>query len=69
MSGKKYKIYQNGQFLGHWCAPEDYKAIRKMLNSSYAKVYNVSPDDYFDIYKGSEYFHVHISKNLLTAAQ
>lgn len=68
MSGKKYKIYQHGQFLGHWCAREDHQAIKKMLNSSYAKVYNVDPNDYFDVYKGSEYFHVHVSKNLLTSA-
>ena len=34
MSGKKYKIYQNGQFLGHWCATSPKQAIEKMSKTT-----------------------------------
>ena len=58
MSGKKYKIEQNGQFLGHWCATSAEEAVEKMLASLYAKIYNIDTDNRFDVYKGS--FHTQI---------
>jgi len=53
MSGSKWKVEQNGQFLGHWCAKSAGEAVEKMLASLYAKVYNIDADDWFDVYKGS----------------
>ena len=53
MGRKKYCIYQNHQFLGHHDGSSATKAVEKMLTSLYAKVYNVDPDDWFDVYKGS----------------
>ena len=62
MSGKKYKIYQNGQFLGHWCATSPAGAIEKMSKSSYATVYNINFNDYFDIYYGSNYSQIYVGE-------
>ena len=58
MSGKKYKIEQDGQFLGHWCSVSPEGAIQKMLNSTYATIYNVNPHGSFDIQYGSKEFHI-----------
>ena len=51
MSGKKYKIYQYGQFLGHWCSTSAAGAIEKMSRSLYPVAYNVNftenfPEDF-----------------------
>ena len=63
MSGKKYKIYQNGQFLGHWCATSPAGAIEKMSKTLYASVYNVNFNDYFDIYYGTDYCQVYVGED------
>lgn len=62
MSGKKYKIYQNGQFLGHWCATSPKQAIEKMSKTLYAVVYKVNFDNIFDIYYGSDYYQIYANK-------
>ena len=62
MSGKKYKIYQNGQFLGHWCATSPAGAIEKMSKSLYPVAYNVDFNDYFDIYYGSDYSKIYVGE-------
>ena len=58
MSGKKYKIYQYGQFLGHWCSTSAAGAIEKMSRSLYPVAYNVNFNDYFDVYYGNDYSQV-----------
>ena len=58
MSGKKYKIYQYGQFLGHWCSTSAAGAIEKMSKSLYPVAYNVNFNDYFDVYYGNDYSQV-----------
>lgn len=50
--GKKYKIYQNGQFLGHHGGSTAVRAIEKMSKSFYPKVYKINFNDYFDIQYG-----------------
>ena len=59
MSGKKYKIYQGTQFLGHHCATSAAQAVEKMLKTMYASVYNVDSNGCFDVYYGSDYFQVY----------
>ena len=54
MSGKKYKIYQYGQFLGHHCATSPAQAIEKMSKTLYPVAYNVNFNDYFDVYYGND---------------
>ena len=63
MSGKKYKIYQKGQFLGHWCSTSPAQAIEKMSKSLYAIVYNVDFNDYFDIYYGNNYSQIYVGED------
>lgn len=44
MSGSKYMIEQNGQYLGRWTAHTPEEALDKMFHSSYSQCYNI--DDY-----------------------
>lgn len=60
MSGKKYKIYQKGQFLGHHCATSAAQAIEKMSHTLYPVAYKVDFNDYFDIYYGNNYSQIRI---------
>ncbi len=62
MSGKKYKIYQNSQFLGHWCATSPAQAIEKMSRTLYATVYNINFNDYFDVYYGNDYSRIYVGE-------
>ena len=62
MSGKKYRIYQYGQFLGHWCATSAADAIEKMSKSLYPVVYNVNFNDYFDICYGNSYSKIYVGE-------
>lgn len=62
MSGKKYKIYQYGQFLGHWCSTSAAGAIEKMSRSLYPVVYNVNFNDYFDVYYGNDYSQIYVGE-------
>ena len=59
MSGKKYKIYQADQFLGHHCATSAAQAVEKMLKTMYASVYNVDPDGCFDVYYGLNHLQIY----------
>ena len=63
MSGKKYKIYQNSQFLGHHCATSPAQAIEKMSHTLYATVYNVNFNDYFDVYYGNDYSQIYVGED------
>ena len=62
MSGKKYKIYQYGQFLGHWCSTSAAGAIEKMSRSLYPVAYKVDFNDYFDVYYGNDYSQIYVGE-------
>lgn len=57
MSGNKWRIEQNGQFLGHHMGHTAGDAVEKAIKS-YGPCYNIDPDDWFDVYKGS--YHTQI---------
>lgn len=56
MSGKKYKIYQNGQFLGHHGGATTQQAFEKMSKSLYPVIYNINLNAPFDIYYGNNHW-------------
>lgn len=62
MSGKKYKIYQHGQFLGHYCATSVAQAIEKMSKTLYPVAYKVNFNDNFDVYYGSNYSQIYVGE-------
>ena len=51
---KKYRVEQNGQFLGHWTAHTPEEAVNKMLNSSYLSCYDVNAADEFIVSKNDK---------------
>lgn len=63
MSGKKYKIYQDSKFLGHWCATSPAQAIEKMSKTLYPVAYNVDFNDYFDVYYGNSYSQIYVGED------
>ena len=62
MTGGKYKIEQNGQFLGHWCATSPAGAVIKMSKSMYADVYKPNFNDYFDVTRGSHTARIYVGE-------
>jgi hypothetical protein len=62
MRGKKYKIYQNSQFLGHHGGLSPAQAIEKMSKTLYPVAYNVNFNDYFDVYYGSDYSQIYVGE-------
>lgn len=62
MSGKKYKIYQYGQFLGHHCATSPVQAIEKMSKTLYAEVYKPNFNDYFDVTRGNHTAQIYVGE-------
>lgn len=54
MSGNKYRVEQNGEFLGHWTAHTPQEAIHKMLDSNYADCYKVNPNEQFVVTKSGK---------------
>lgn len=62
MTGGKYKIEQNGQFLGHWCATSPAGAIEKMSKSMYAEVYKPNFNDYFDVIRGNHSTKIYVGE-------
>jgi hypothetical protein len=62
MKRKKYKIYQNGTFLGHHSAPSPAEAIEKMSRTMYATIYNVNFNDEFDVYRGSNHCQIYVGE-------
>ena len=63
MSRQKYKIYQNGTFLGHHSAPSAAQAIEKMSKTLYATIYNVNFNDYFDVRHGFDHARIYVGEN------
>ena len=62
MTGGKYRIEQNGQFLGHWCATSPAGAIEKMSKSMYAEVYKPNFNDYFDVTRSSHSAKIYVGE-------
>jgi len=48
---KKYKITQNGKFLGHFYARTPEEAVDKAI-TKYGQYYNIDTNDWFDIQYG-----------------
>lgn len=57
MSGNKYKVEQNGQFLGHYCAHNPKEAVLKSINN-YGKYYNIDKNGTFHVTRGSKTWQV-----------
>ena len=62
MTGGKYKVEQNGVFLGHHCATSPVQAIEKMSETLYAEVYKPNFNDYFDVYYGNDYSQIYVGE-------
>lgn len=57
----KYKIEQNGQFLGHWQAKEPADAVVKAVEK-YGPFYKINTNDYFDVYYGSKHAQIYVGE-------
>lgn len=53
----KYKVVQNGQFLGHWQAHTPEEAIKKAVEN-YGAFYKINVKDYFDVTSGRYHHHL-----------
>lgn len=60
MAGK-YKVEQNGQFLGHWAAHSPADAVVKAVEK-YGPYYNINTNDYFDVYRGSKHAKIYVGE-------
>lgn len=58
MSGNKYKVTHNGQFLGHHCANSPAEAVQKMFKTNYPEFYNVTKEDTFEVFKSGKQYNV-----------
>ena len=54
----KYKIEQDGQFLGYHQANTPREAISKMLETSYAECYKINKYGWFDLTDGRNQYHI-----------
>lgn len=61
MSGKKYKVEQNGQFLGHWSAHSAAEAVEKAVKN-YGSYYNVNTNDWFDVYRDADSARIYVGE-------
>ena len=57
MSGKKYKVEQDGQFLGHHCAHSPREAISKSI-STYGKYYDINKYGWFNVTRGDKTWNI-----------
>lgn len=53
----KYKVEQNGQFLGYWQADTPEEAINKAIKN-YGPYYKIDKKDYFDLTCGHHQYHI-----------
>ena len=60
MSGK-YRVEQNGQFLGHHGAHNAAEAVEKAVNK-YGQFYNINTNDWFDVYRGADYARIYVGE-------
>lgn len=61
LSGKKYRVEQNGQFLGHWCAHSAAEAVEKAVNG-YGKYYEINANDWFDVYRNGDVARIYVGE-------
>ncbi len=59
--GKKYKISQNGQFLGHFQAHTAAEAVEKAFKK-YGQYYPINPNEYFDIQYGFKKGRIYVGE-------
>ena len=59
--GKKYKVSQNGQFLGHFQAHTAADAVVKAVEK-YGQYYPVDTNDYFDVQYGFEKGRIYVGE-------
>ena len=57
---KKYRVEQDGQFLGHWVAHTPHEAVMKMMKSSYANCYNIDKNGEFIVTKNNKVDSVYL---------
>lgn len=62
MSGKKYRVEQNGQFLGHHSGHTPADAVHKVFNRSYGEIYNPDKTKDFTCYRGKYTYVVNLSE-------
>ena len=53
----KYKVEQNGQFLGHWQAHTPQEAIIKAIDN-YGSYYKIDKEGYFTVTSGRHQYHI-----------
>lgn len=53
----KYRVEQDGQFLGHWQAHTPREAIAKAIEN-YGQYYNIDKYGWFDVTCGSKQYHI-----------
>lgn len=61
MSGNKYRIEQNGQFLGHHTGHSAAEAVEKAVNK-YGSYYKINTNDYFDVYYKNEHGRIYVGE-------
>jgi len=57
VSGNKYRVEQDGQFLGHHSGHTPREAIKKAINN-YGNFYNINEYGWFDLTKGKDTIHI-----------
>ena len=62
MGGGKYRIEQNGQFLGHHSGHDPAEAIGKAVDK-YGSYYKIDTNDWFDVYKGAYHSQIYVGEN------
>lgn len=53
----KYKVEQDGQFLGHWQAHTPQEAITKAINN-YGSYYKIDKEGYFTVTSGRKHYYI-----------
>lgn len=61
MSGNKYRVEQNGQFLGHHSGHEPAEAIAKAVDK-YGDCYKINTNDWFDVYRGAHHARIYVGE-------
>ena len=53
----KYRVEQEGQFLGHWQGHTPREAIAKAI-ANYGPFYNINKNGWFDIYTSTKHYRI-----------
>lgn len=57
----KYKVEQDGQFLGHWQTKTPADAVVKAIEE-YGSYYDIDTNDFFDVYRGSKHAKIYVGE-------